>query len=382
MTPLSILAPTRYPWRFNSPRHSMHRISNRAFVPLNRIDRRIEGITVLNPWPPRRFDLVHAFNRIPIGTTPYVIGFESHLPRAYGLERTGYFRRLQRALASPRCRGIVAISEHARGIFQAMHAGSPDADALAAKLTLRYPNVAVGPPPPRFAAAAHAPLHISFVGAHFARKGGCVAVRLAELASARGVPLAITIVSALEMGGGIWTDPLRDGYFDDWRRRLAHPAITLLGPLPNAAVVALLRRSHFSLLATFGDTFGYGAIEAMMVGCPVIGTRQGALPEFIVDGVNGVLLDLPTDPLGHWLGSSAADRDTPAFERMFTGEIERMAAGALDAIMTVTADRAGYAGMRDAAFATVAAKFDAHDATRFWDRYYADAAAGVVPGQA
>lgn len=369
MTRLSVLAPTRYPWRFNGPRHSRHDVHIRSFLPLNRIDARMEGVTVFNPLPPRRFDLVHAFNRLPIGNAPYVIGFESHLPRAYGLERTAYFARLRQSLAGRRCRGSVAISNHARTIFHATHAGSAWGDALIAKLVVRHPNLPVADVLP-VAAPNDGPVHVSFVGGHFARKGGCVAVRLAELATERRVPLRVTIVSALTMGGGIWTDPLRAGYFDDWRRRLRHPAITLHDTMANADVVELFRRSDLTLLTTFGDTFGYSALEAMAVGCPVIGTRQGALPEFIVDGSNGVLLDLPVSALGEWVHSSSPDRGSPAFERLFTGEVDRLAHEALAAIEAIGATPGALSSMRRAAHATIRAGFDSRDATRFWDDYY------------
>ncbi|WP_375402549.1 hypothetical protein [uncultured Sphingomonas sp.] len=163
---------------------------------------------------------------MPIGTTPYVIGFESHLPRAFCLESTSYYAALRRSLASRRCRGIVAISHYAEKVFRAAHAGSAEYDAIASKLQTRYPNVDLGEFTDHCDDLADAPtIRVTFVGAHFARKGGCVAVRLAELAAAAGVPLEITIVSKLEMGGGIWTDPLRDGFFDTWRDRLKHPSI-------------------------------------------------------------------------------------------------------------------------------------------------------------
>src|SRR6266480_6214358 len=112
---LNILAPTRYPWMFNSPRHSKHNISIRNFLPLNYIHSSIEGVTVFNPFPLCKFDLIHAFNRIPVGVTPFVIGFESHLPRAFGREDGQLFAVLSQMLASKRCRKIVAISQFARG---------------------------------------------------------------------------------------------------------------------------------------------------------------------------------------------------------------------------------------------------------------------------
>ena len=137
---LRILAPTRYPWRFNGPRRSKHAVSNRSFAPFNYLSPRVEGVTVFNPLPPRRFDLIHAFNRIPIGLTPYLIGFESHLPRAFGLERSLYCRTLIHSLNSDRCRGIFAISEHARNIFRRTVRHLPQFPELESKLFVRYPN--------------------------------------------------------------------------------------------------------------------------------------------------------------------------------------------------------------------------------------------------
>ena len=128
----TILAPTRYPWRFNGPANSRHCIENRDFLPLNYLSPTIEGVTVFKPWPPRRFDLVHAFNRIPIGRCPFVIGFESHLPRAFGIEGGGWWDWMTGLLASERCRGIVAISEFSRRMFLAQHARATRSAAVRA----------------------------------------------------------------------------------------------------------------------------------------------------------------------------------------------------------------------------------------------------------
>ena len=185
--PLRILAPTRYPWRFNSPRHSRHAITNQPFLPMNKIDERIEGFTIFPPTL-RRYDLVHAFNRIPVGRTPYLIGFESHLPRAFSLESTAYFRTLTKSLAGKRCRGIVAISRFSERIFRKMHAESAMAEELYEKLEMRYPNIEI-PAVEDQAPDLNGPLQLVFVGHHFARKGGCVAVRLAELAQEAGVDM-------------------------------------------------------------------------------------------------------------------------------------------------------------------------------------------------
>ena len=370
---LRILAPTRYPWRFNGPRRSAHEVTNRAFVPFNYLSAKAEGVTVFNPLPPRRFDLIHAFNRLPIGRTPYLIGFESHLPRAFGLERSCYYRTLIHSLSSDRCRGIFAISEHARNIFLRTARHLPQFPELEAKLSVRYPNLSIETDQVDLLdpGSEDLPVRLVFVGSHFARKGGCVAVRLAEISEMQKFPLSIDIISDLRMGGGIWTDPAREGYFSDWQERLMNRSnVTVYPGLPNTEVLNLLKQAHFSLLPTFCDTFGYSALESMANYTPVIATAQGALPEFIKDRVNGILLPLDTNPEGEWIHSGGPGRDTLAFEKLFTSEIERLAQLAFSAIVQTVADPLAFAGMRQAARKTVCAQFDADDANAFWDRTY------------
>ena len=173
------------------------------------------------------------------------------------------------------------------------------------------------------------------------------------------------------MGGGIWTDPVREGYFSDWRARLANrPNVTVHPGLPNADVLNRLKQAHFSLLPTFCDTFGYSALESMANYTPVIATSQGALPEFIKDRVNGILLPLETNAEGEWIHSGRSGRDTPAFEELFSLEIERLAQLAFGEIVQTVADPLAFADMRQAARQTVSARFNADDANVFWDRTY------------
>jgi hypothetical protein len=65
-------------------------------------------------------------------------------------------------------------------------------------------------------------------------------------------------------------------------------------------VLDLIGRSQFLLLPTFSDTFGYSAIEAMARYTAVIATDIGALPEFVEDQVNGILLPFDKNEIGEW----------------------------------------------------------------------------------
>ncbi len=345
-------------------------------MPFNKISSKVEGITIFNPFPLKRFDLIHAFNRIPLGRTPFIIGFESHLPRAFGLEDTRYFRYLTERLAGPQCRKIVAISDHARKIFTAVHGQSPLFPALAAKLIMRFPNVEVPDTADAMLDGPAGPIVLTFVGNHFARKGGSVAVKMAEMALERGLPLLVHIVSSLEAGGPIWTDPPEASFHEPYLKLLALPNIRHHQNLPNREVTALLRRSHFSLLATFSDTFGYSAIESMINYTPVIATRQGALPEFIRHGENGILLDLPVNETGEWAFSSPGERHTERYKKLFASEIQRLAEEALAAMFKVVETPGELAAMRRLAREDAVRNFNAPDAARFWDDLYLAAVNG------
>lgn len=378
MRRLSILAPTGYPWSFNGPRQSRHSIRRTYYAPLNKLRSNLDGATLFNPMHTVGADLIHAFNRVPFNLKPYVIGFESHLPRVFGLERSLYEKLLLNALRSTRCRRIVAISDYAaRGFRQSLAdsgVGAGLRSELEAKLVRRYPNLPIGENWGE-QVAVDTPWILTFVGNHFARKGGCTAVRIAELCLERGLDVRVNIVSTLQSGGAIWTDPDSVDAFAPYLKLMDLPNVSHLSNLPNAEVRKLLAKSHFVILTTFGDTFGFSALEAMSEGTPVVATAQGALPEFIEDGVNGILVDAARTPgTDGWIWPYA-QRSSPKFVSLFQQHVERMAVAATARIAAVMADPNAYRGMRRAAHARMQSTFDSAAASAYWDTLYAEALA-------
>lgn len=367
---LNILAPTRYPWTFNGPRHSRHNIDRCTFLPLNKISYKIEGVTVFNPFPLKRVDLIHAFNRIPFGCTPYIIGFESHLPRAFGLENSKYFELLCQSLAGERCRGIFAISEYAKRHFIHQHHQKPWFNDVLSKLQVRYPNMPVPDGSDKYDGDASR-INLIFVGNHFARKGGVAVLKLAELAVQQGLQIHIDIISSLQMGSMSWVDPLQAGYFDKYKSLLkGMNNITVHGALPNAKVLEILGRSHFSLLPTFSDTFGFSAIESMVNCVPVLATAQGALPEFIIHGENGVLLPLETNQIGEWIHIGHPDRAASDYVELFEAESQRIAESMFFHLKNIIDNDTVYLSMRRNARAKAVELFSADEANIFWDEIY------------
>lgn len=369
MTRLNVLAPTRYPSQFNSARASRHNIVRRNFLPFNYVHPSLEGVTVFAPSMPRKIDIIHAFNRIPLNRHPFLIGFESHLPRGFGVETSTFFSFMRAQLTSERCRAIVAISEYAKRTFLSQHRESSQLRILEDKLLVRLPSVIVpGDVSPTMKPLQ--PIRLFFVGNHFARKGGCVALRLAERAQQAGVPVSVEIVSSLEVGKMSWTDPLDAAFFDRYRPLLELPNVKVWGSLPNRTVLEKLRKAHFLLLPTFGDSFGYSAVEALANGTPVIATNQCALPEFIEDGHNGFLLDLPTNHKGEWVHLNSPERGTRWFERIHAEEVDRLADEILHRLVHLLEEPHVFAEMASHAYATALARFDSRLHDPFWDKLY------------
>ncbi|CDX13136.1 conserved hypothetical protein [Mesorhizobium sp. SOD10] len=359
----------RYPTSFVTPRSSRHTMLRKRFLPFNLISTKLEGVTLIEP--DRSVDLVHAFNRIPLNSSKFIISFESHLPRQFALRKEGRIATYMRSrIAGHGCRRIIALSHFARRCFLSQHADNPDAGLLSDKLIVRHPNIVIPAVEDAMAGDGAAELVLTFVGAHFGRKGGCVAVKIAEKAIERNLPIRVNIVSSLLVGGHVWTDPTSPGFFDPYTKLLSLKNVQHHGALPNDAVLRLLGNSHFAILATFGDTFGYSAIESMSQHTPVLGTRVCALPEFLVDGVNGISLPVKLTEDGDWWNPGYDLRGDAGYARYFRDEVERLATEAVDRLTVYIGQPNLMTPLRRGARRTAETLFASGPAAEFLDALY------------
>ncbi len=117
--------------------------------------------------------------------------------------------------------------------------------------------------------------HILFVGLDWERKGGPVLLEAFKRVLVSHPDAVLSIVGCV--------------------RPSPHPNCKFVGQLPLDEVCEYYRSATVFCMPTRIEPFGHVFIEAMAHGLPVVGTKIGAIPELIQEGVNGYLVE-PDDP--------------------------------------------------------------------------------------
>ena len=119
--------------------------------------------------------------------------------------------------------------------------------------------------------------HLIFFGRIHPDKGAADAIRVAR---ASGLPLVLA---------GIVQDQT---YFSRQVEPFLGPHVRYVGPVGPKERDALLGSALGLLhLIGFDEPFGLSVVEAMACGTPVVAYRRGSMPELVVAGVNGFLVE-------------------------------------------------------------------------------------------
>jgi len=266
-------------------------------------------------------DLLHFFNGISYGKTPWVSNFETFLPRLRGL--LGKFnqksdiiplcdkeKRAFNALNGEACKRLIALSECSSRIQLDLFRRLPiDTEAIKPKLTVLHPpqvkmintydekNLDTG-----------GQIRFMLVGAGFFRKGGREVLRVFErLVRQNKYPIELIIISSLRMDKYAAHETDADVEWVTKTIAANQDWITHHTNLPNDQVLALMRNVHVGLLPTYADTYGFSVLEFQANGMPVITTNIRALPE-MNDEKSGWLIDVPKDELGEALYATNEQR--------------------------------------------------------------------------
>jgi glycosyltransferase involved in cell wall biosynthesis len=89
------------------------------------------------------------------------------------------------------------------------------------------------------------------------------------------------------------------------------PNCTVVGHVSAEQLARLYAQSSVFCLPTKREPFGIAFVEAMLYGLPIVGTRIGAVPDMVQDGVNGYLVQPGSaDDLANALCRLLADPDS------------------------------------------------------------------------
>ncbi|MCP4418711.1 MAG: glycosyltransferase family 4 protein [Chloroflexi bacterium] len=127
--------------------------------------------------------------------------------------------------------------------------------------------------------------HLLFIGNDWIRKGGNIALAIAEQLNRQGLKTKLTIIGAIP---------------DEVRNSLppfAHPMgfISKANKKGRNAIHKLLAESHFLLAPSRAETFGISYCEASAYGVPSIAADVGGVKTVIRDDINGKLFSLSAD---------------------------------------------------------------------------------------
>lgn len=256
-----------------------------------------------------RCSLIHLFNGVSLGRTPWVSTFETQLPRwgtyvpegpRWGVVEPAELRRGFQAMAADSCRRMVALSECARRIETAFLTESvPDlADAITGKLAVLHPAQKVDVRATVREWAPQGTVRFCFVGRQFFVKGGVeMLMAFRHLFRSGRRNWRLRVVSSLE------PSPDRSQLTTCSRSELLSligelaSHVTLTESMGHREVLDLMHESDVSMLPTFADSYGYAVLESQAAGAPVISTNVRALPE--INNVDaGWVIPVPVDELG------------------------------------------------------------------------------------
>ncbi|MCC5597751.1 glycosyltransferase family 4 protein [Nostoc favosum] len=290
----------------NLPRNSRHTLIRPKPFPAGRypIDKIWYPLGSFMAWQPvwGRYQAIHSFNKILYTNKPWFLTFEDHRVLYRNPQNQGeavIYELLNNRLALDNCQKIIAISDYAKLRLINRIQGWKIEQKVSKKLDVIHPNFPVRVNQSKLYQQQQN-LQLVFIGNHIARKGGVVGLRLAKKAEKLGLPITLHIISELGHGSGVPTDfPDRTKYVEDLKL-LNLNNVVFHKNIPNEKVIELLSQSHFQLMATLHDTYGYSIIEGFSVATPAITTNVCALPEFIRHGENGYILQLPINEIRHW----------------------------------------------------------------------------------
>jgi len=296
----------------------VNRTLGKPLLPVFNLNNQFEDLDL------NRVDLLHFFNGVSYGRTPWVSSFETILPRFSHLVTRHHgqeiahvspdalTRRGLEALAGRSCLAILPLSQSAALMQTDLLKDLPAeyAQPILDKMRVLHPPQEVLVPEVKAREySPDNPIRFILVGAAFFRKGGREVLEVFErLVRQEKLPVRLIIVSSLRIEPYAAKETEEDVAWA--KAKIAENAdwIEYYPALPNADTLALMRTADVGMLPSYADTYGFSVLEAQASGLPVITTDIRALPE-VNNPTVGWLIKVPKNALGEALYATVEERE-------------------------------------------------------------------------
>ncbi|MEP6617715.1 MAG: glycosyltransferase family 4 protein [bacterium] len=124
-----------------------------------------------------------------------------------------------------------------------------------------------------------------WVGVDWRRKGGPLAVAIAQTLSDAGVVVELTVAGC---------SPPADVRLPAWVR--VEGFISKRSAEGNAHLASLFARAHFFVMPSAAEAYGLVLVEAAAFGVPVVAIRTGGVPTIVLDDETGLLEPATSGP--------------------------------------------------------------------------------------
>lgn len=296
----------------------VNRTLGKPLLPVFNLNNQFEDLDL------NRVDLLHFFNGVSYGRTPWVSSFETILPRFSHLVTRHHgqeiahvspdalTRRGLEALAGRSCLAILPLSQSAALMQTDLLKDLPAeyAQPILDKMRVLHPPQEVLVPEVKVREySSDNPIRFILVGAAFFRKGGREVLEVFErLVRQEKLPVRLIIVSSLRIEPYAAKETEADVAWA--KAKIADNAdwIEYYSALPNEDTLALMRTADVGMLPSYADTYGFSVLEAQASGLPVITTDVRALPE-VNNPTVGWLIKVPKNALGEALYVTVEERE-------------------------------------------------------------------------
>jgi glycosyltransferase involved in cell wall biosynthesis len=228
-----------------------------------------------------KVDLLHFFNGVSYGQTPWITTNVKHIPRYIGYSKTEISKGLK-TLTKPQFKKLISISQinHTTQINFLNEFAPEIIDEVSSKMMVLHPAQKE-----IFSSINEKHVDGNFLtftiaaSTGFFGKGGREILNAFDYLLEKKYQLKLNIISKFEYGDWASKTTIHD-YNNAMKIIAKYPNnIKTFGFISNEDVLKIFQESDIGLLPTYADTYGYSVLEAQAAGCPVISTNIRSLPE-------------------------------------------------------------------------------------------------------